>query len=64
VWPRQRALLRDQCVRSGGEQLAHEARQRIQLADTRVEDEIAAFDEAKSCKFRQSYLAGKGFGVR
>ena len=43
---------------------AHEARQGIRLAETRVEDEIAAFDEAKSCKFRQKYLAGQGFGVR
>ena len=34
------------------------------LADTRVEDEVAAFDEAKLRKFRQRYLAGKGFGER
>ena len=48
----------------GGQQLAHQARQRIRLADTPVEDEVAAFDEAKLCKFRQGYLAGKGFGER
>ncbi len=49
----------DDRVRLGGEQLAHQTRQQIRFADTRVEGEIAAFNEAKPCKFRQSYLAGK-----
>ena len=39
------------------------------LANAEAQDpewqrQIAAFDEAKSCKFRQHYLAGIGFEVR
>ena len=49
----------DDGVRLGREQFAHQARQGIGLADTDVEDEIAAFDEAKPCQLRQGDLTGK-----
>ena len=54
----------DDRVRPGGQQLAHQARHRIRLADTPVEDEVAAFDEAKLRKLRQGYFAGQGFADR
>jgi hypothetical protein len=56
---------RDDGVRPGGQQLAHQPRQRIRLqANAAVEEKVSAFGEAELRKLRQGYLSVEGLGER
>ena len=65
-WPRaRRGADGDDHVRLGRQQLAHQAGQRFRpQPDARVEDEVAAFDEAEPGQLRQGELAGQLFADR